>query len=85
MLRGHWQTYSPPDPVTEPILMTPTRVPEAPLTPLSQGYVALDIPSTAMTFAVGSLSPRQFVSLPFGSGPLLALHLSIPTDGSPDV
>ena len=25
------------------------------------------------------------MSLPFGSGPPLALHLSIPTDGSPDV
>ena len=65
--------------------MTATRASEAPLTLLSQGYVALDTPSAATTFAVGSLSPGQSVSLPFGSGPLPALHLSIPTDGTPDV
>ena len=29
---GHWQTHAAPDPVTEPILMTPTHAPEAPLT-----------------------------------------------------
>ena len=57
--------------------MTPARVPEAPLTPLSQGYVAIDIPSTVATFAIGSL--------PVESGPLPALHLSIPTDGMLDV
>ena len=82
---GLWQTYASPDPVTESILMTTTRTPEAPLTPLSNGYVTFDNPSTAVTFAVGSLSPRQSVSLPFGSNPLPTLHLSIPTDGSPDV
>ena len=82
---AHWQTYAPPDPVTEPILMTPTRAPKAPLTPPCQGYVALNIPSATATFAVGSLSPGQSMSLPLGSGPLPALHLSIPTDRSPDV
>ena len=32
---GHWQTHAPLDLVTEPILMTPPRALEAPLTPLS--------------------------------------------------
>ena len=32
---GHWQTYAPPDLVTESILMTPPRALEVPLTPLS--------------------------------------------------
>ena len=31
---GHWQTYAPLDLVAESILMTATRVPEVPLTPL---------------------------------------------------
>ena len=35
-----------------------------------------------MTLAVGLQSPGQTV--PFGSGPLPTLHLSIPTDGTPD-
>ena len=82
---GHWQTYAPPDLITESILMTATRAPEAPPTPLSQGYIALDTPSTAATFAVGSLSSGQSVSLPFGSGPLPVLYFNIPTDGSLDM
>ena len=49
---GHWQTCAPLDLVTEPVLMTAPRALEAPLPPLSQGYVALDIPSTAATFAI---------------------------------
>ena len=57
--------------------MTPARALEAPLTPLSQGYVAIDIPSTAATFAIGSL--------PFESGPPQVRHFSVPTDGSPNV
>ena len=32
---GHWQIYTPLDLVTESILMTATRAPEVPLTPLS--------------------------------------------------
>ena len=32
---GHWQTYAPLDLITESILMTTTRAPEAPLTLLS--------------------------------------------------
>ena len=32
---GHWQTCAPPDPVTEPVLMTTPHAPEAPLTPSS--------------------------------------------------
>ena len=50
---GHWQTYAPPDPVAESILMTATRVPEAPLTPLSQSYVPLNTSSAAATLTVG--------------------------------
>ena len=65
--------------------MTTTHAPEPPLTPLTQGYVPLDAPSATATFAVGPLSPGQFVSLPFSSGPPQALHLSIPTNGTPDV
>ena len=65
--------------------MTAIRAPKVPLTPLSQGYVPLNAPSAAATFAVGSLSPGQSVSLPFGSGPPSVLHFSIPNDGSPDV
>ena len=82
---GQWQTYAPPNPVTKSILMTATCALEAPLTPLSQGYVALDTSSAMATFAVGSLSPGQSLSLPFGSGPPSSLHLNIPNDGSPDV
>ena len=51
---GHWQTCAPLDPVTEPVLMTAPRAPEAPLTPSSQGHVALDIPAVVATFAIGS-------------------------------
>ena len=79
---GHWQTHAPPDSVTESILMTATRALEAPLTPLSQGYVTLNIPSTVVTLAIDSLSPGQFVSRPLESGPPSVLQLSIPTDGS---
>ena len=32
---GHWQTHATPDPVTDPILVTYARIPEAPLTSLS--------------------------------------------------
>ena len=74
---GHWQTCAPPDPVTEPILMIARRAPEAPLTPSSQGYVTLDIPSTAVTFAISSR--------PLESAPRPILQLIIPTHGSPEV
>ena len=41
---GHWQTYAPPDPVTESILMTTTHVPEIEPTAIDpQGYVIYDI------------------------------------------
>ena len=30
---AHWQTYAPPNPIAESILMTATRIPEVPLTP----------------------------------------------------
>ena len=68
-----------------PILMTAPRALEVTLTPLSQSYVPLNTSSTAATLAVGPLSPGQSVSLLFGSSPPQALHLSIPTDGMPDV
>ena len=76
LVAGHWQTHAPPDPFTEPISMTAPRALEVPLTPLSQGYVVTDIPSVAVTFAIGSR--------PFESGPPPVLRLSIPIDGSPD-
>ena len=57
--------------------MTAPHTPEAPLTPLSQGYVAIDIPSTAATFAISSR--------PLESGTLPVQQLNIPTDRSPDV
>ena len=65
--------------------MTATCAPEAPLTPLSQGYVTFDTPFAAATLAIGSLPSEQFVSLPLGSDPSPALHFSIPTNGPPDV
>ena len=58
-------------------MMTPARAVEAPLTPHSQGYVAIDIPSTAATFAIGSL--------PLQSSPPPVLRFSVPIDGSPNV
>ena len=54
--------------------MTAPRAPEVLLTPPSQGYVALDIPSAAATFAIGSR--------PLESSPPPVLQLNIPTDGS---
>ena len=64
--------------------MIATRILKAPLTPLSQGYVPFNASSAAATLAVGPLSPGQSVSLPFGSSPLQVLHLSIPTNETPD-
>ena len=74
---GHWQTYAPLDLVIESILMTHARASEAPLTPLSQGYVVIVIPPAAATFAIGSQSLE--------SGPPLVLHFSVPTDESPEL
>ena len=83
---GHWQTYAPPDPITESILMTTTHVSEtAPLTLLSQGYVIYDTYSTTATSTVRSLPPGMSVSLPLGSGPSPTLHFSTPTNEPPDV
>ena len=65
--------------------MTATRTPEAPLTPLSQGYVTFDTPFATATLAIGSLPFGQSVSLPLGSDPSLALHFNIPTDRPPEV
>ena len=83
---GHWHTYAPLDPITESILVTTTRIPETLLTASSpQGSVTFDTLSTAATSAVGSLPSGQSVSLPLGFGPSPTLHLSIPTNGPPDV
>ena len=61
--------------------MTVTHVPETPLAPPSQGYIILDAPSaTAVTLAVGPLSPGQSVCMPFASHPSPALHFSVPAD-----
>ena len=57
---GQWQT--PPDPVVESILVSATRVPEVPLTPLSQGYVTFDTHLAVATSAIGSLPSGQSVS-----------------------
>ena len=57
--------------------MTPLHALKAPLTPLSQSYVVIDISPIVTTFAKGSR--------PLESGPLPVRQLSIPTDGSPEV
>ena len=57
--------------------MTALRVPKAPLTPPSQGYVAPDIPSAVATFALGSQ--------PLEADPRPVLQLSVPTNGSPEL
>ena len=49
---GQWQA---PDPVTESILVTAARAPEASLTSLSQGYVSFDTLAAAATPTIGSL------------------------------
>ena len=58
---GQWQA---PDPVTESILVTATRAPEAPLSPLSRGHVPFDTLAAAATPAIGSLPLGQSVSCP---------------------
>ena len=78
---GWWQT--PLDPVIESILVSATRIPEGPLTPLSQGYVAFDTHPAAATSTLGPLPPGQSVSWPLDSGPPPVLHFSVPTNGSP--
>ena len=80
---GQWQTLL--DPITESILVFATRVPEMPLTPLSQGYVAFDTHPTAATSAIGPPPPGQSMSQSLDSGPPSVLQLSIPTDRSPEV
>ena len=75
--KGHWQTYAPLGSVTESILVTTTRIPKAPLTPLSRGYVVIDAPSLAATLAIG-FQPLEFCPSP-------VLHFSVPTDGSPEL
>ena len=52
---GPWQAIPAPDPVTKSILVAVTRVPEAPMTPFSQGYVTFDTPFAVATSAIGSL------------------------------
>ena len=79
---GHWQTPATSNPITDPILVTYARVPEPPVTLLSQGYIPLNSCSAAATLAIGLQSFGQ--SDPLGSGPSPTLHLSIPTDGTPE-
>ena len=79
---GQWQT--PRDLVVESILVSAIRVPEVPLTPLSQGYVAFDTHPAAVTSAIGPPPPGQSVSRPLDSGPPPILQLSIPTYGFPE-
>ena len=85
-LARHGQAYAPPDPITEATLVTTTRIPETvPTATDPQGYVTFDTPSAAATSAIGSQPFGQSMSLPLGSGPPLALHFSIHTDGPIEV
>ena len=66
--------------------MIATRILETLLTVSpSQNFVTFDTLSAAVTSVIGSLPSRQSVSLPLASGPSPTLHLSIPTDGTPNV
>ena len=78
---GQWQTHTTQDLVTDPVLVTYARAPEAPPPPPSLGFVTSDAHPAAVTSALGSYPPGQSESSP--SGPSLALQFSIPTDGTP--
>ena len=55
------------------------------MAPPSQGYITIDIPSTAAaTLTVGPVPPGQSVSVPLASQPSPALHFSVPADGTPE-
>ena len=50
-----------------------------------QGHIIYGIGPAATTISIASLPLGQSVSSPLGSGPLPVLHLSISTDGPPEV
>ena len=66
--------------------MTTTCIPETvPTATDPQGHIIYGTGPAVATTSLGSLPLGQSVSSPLGSGPLPALHLSIPTDGPPEV
>ena len=68
---GQLQTHTTQDLVTDHVLVTYARAPEAPPPPPSLGFVTSDAHPAAATFALGSYLLGQSESSP--SGPSLAL------------